>query len=447
MSTSFGIGGSSEGGSSRQRVGTLALGVLLACVAGLAQPVFAGGPTACFKEGPRPPDAEAVFAEISAARTSGPQAAIVDDRWNVTATNGPTGVTGDPVILTWGIAQDGSSISAPFSDVGEVPGPSVLISTLDAWYGPGNWLPLFQDAFDTWTALTGIEFRYEDDDDSEAIPSGARGVLDVRPDIRIGGHPIDGDGFVVAYAYRPDSGDIVLDTDDPVFYQLSFGNYRNLRNTLMHEIGHTLGLQHVCPVDETKLMEPDIVLTFDGPQHDDLLGVQGLYGDFRENDDAAVEAFDLGIGLGELVDREELSIDGAADEDWIGLPDQPGLYVGVEVQPYGEAYQNGSCTGGGFSFDNTLSNQDLAVEVLAADGTTVLASSDVASAGGVETIAPVPVPGGGFVRVVGDGAADVQIYDMTVEYIPEPGALAATVAGLLTLAALERRRARRRRML
>ena len=43
-----------------------------------------------------------------------------------------------------------------------------LILTFDAWYGPGAWLPLFQEAFDTWEALTGIEFRYEDDDDGVA---------------------------------------------------------------------------------------------------------------------------------------------------------------------------------------------------------------------------------------------------------------------------------------
>ncbi len=429
------------------------IGAILALLGllGVADPARSQAPRVCFKDAPLSPGAEAAFAEMAAAQAAAPRAAFADDRWIVTATNGSTGVAGDPVIITWGVAADGTAIGAAFPAAGEVPGPSDLIATFDGWYGRATWMALFQESFDAWTELTGVEFRYEDDDDAATIPSvspPAPGILDVRADIRIGGHPIDGDFAIVAYAYPPDNGEIVLDTDDPLFFQSPGDNFRRLRNTLMHEIGHAMGLEHVCPVNQSKLMEPDIVTNFDGPQHDDLIAMQSIYGDVRENDDDQIEAIDLGLDFGETLTRLDLSIDSSSDEDWISLPDQPGLYVQVTVSPYGEAYSiadsdsNGSCSGVPSGFDNTFTNQDLSVEVLAADGVSVVAASDVTGAGGNESISAIPVPGGGFVRVVGDGASDVQIYDMSVEYIPEPSASASALTGLLTLFALARHRAR-----
>ena len=47
-----------------------------------------------------------------------------------------------------------------------------------------------------------------------------------------------------------------------------------------------LGLRHVCPLDDTKLMEPVITTAFRGLQFDDIYTLQRNYGDPYEHHDA-----------------------------------------------------------------------------------------------------------------------------------------------------------------
>ena len=54
-------------------------------------------------------------------------------------------------------------------------------------------------------------------------------------------------------------------------------------------------------------MEPSATLGFDGPQHDDILGAQRLYGDAREPNDVRTAATDLGSPSRVVVER--VSID------------------------------------------------------------------------------------------------------------------------------------------
>ena len=117
--------------------------------------------------------------------------------------------------------------------------------------------------------------------DGSASPSGQLGV---RPDIRIGGRSIDGQSGsnTLAYAYFPDHGDIVFDTDNVSSFSNSNNNYRTLRNTLMHEAGHALGFSHVESNNAGILMEPFISSSYDGPQLDDILALQRNYGDALE---------------------------------------------------------------------------------------------------------------------------------------------------------------------
>ncbi len=92
-------------------------------------------------------------------------------------------------------------------------------------------------------------------------------------------------------------GDMVIDTTDS-FYRINAedpaAENRALFNVLMHEAGHGIGLGHVIPTNETKLMEPFISTAYLGAQHDDILGVQSLYGDDAERDDTLGSARDLG---------------------------------------------------------------------------------------------------------------------------------------------------------
>ena len=75
------------------------------------------------------------------------------------------------------------------------------------------------------------------------------------------------------------------------FYSNSSNNYRQLRNTIMHEVGHAFGLLHVESSTDALLMEPVINLGIDGRQLDDIRGIQGLYGD-------AFEKSNNGLGNG-----------------------------------------------------------------------------------------------------------------------------------------------------
>ena len=63
----------------------------------------------------------------------------------------------------------------------------------------------------------------------------------------------------------------------------------------MHEHGHGLGMEHVCPLLGARLMEPFINLSFDGPQHDEIRGGQRRYGDIFEPNNSAGAAADLGM--------------------------------------------------------------------------------------------------------------------------------------------------------
>ena len=165
-------------------------------------------------------------------------------RWSSTA-SGRTGSYGDPITLTWSFVPDGTTISDE--------GPSDLISFLDHTFGagPGDtdltrrpWFASFEQSFDRWGQLGGITFVYEPNDDgvSHATSSGQLGI---RGDVRIGGVYIDGPSSVLAYNFFPNNGDMVLDTGDASFYSNSSNNFRRLRNVVMHEHGHGMGINHV----------------------------------------------------------------------------------------------------------------------------------------------------------------------------------------------------------
>src|SRR5690606_21210921 len=135
-----------------------------------------------------------------------------------------------------------------------------------------------------WAALSGITFIYEPNDDGVPLSSNNRGILGVRGDIRMSAVTIDGSSSVLAYNYYPDHGDMVLDPDTWL------NSPRSLQNLIMHEVGHGIGLAHVCPVQNTKIMEPFITSSYFGPQHDDIRGVQYFYGDVAEPDNSPAQA-------------------------------------------------------------------------------------------------------------------------------------------------------------
>jgi hypothetical protein len=385
-------------------------------------------PFVCFAPG-TPDEVREPFSALSgqgqvAEATAGGLTALAlqtSSRWSRTATNGrSTGSNGDPLTLTWSIVPDELSIPG---DNGEPTAPSNLRAWLNSTYGSeATWLPLFQSVFDKWEALTGITYVYEPNDDGASFP-GSRGILSQRGDVRIAGHPIDGNFNVLAYNFFPDTGDMVIDTTDSYLTSTTNNSIR-LRNTIAHEHGHGLALSHVCPINQTKLMEPNLTTSFDGPQHDDIYSSQSLYGDRFENDDTSATATNLGTlsaGSAEIV--KNLSIIGRTDSDYLKFQSPGSGYdTSIILRPVGLSYLEGgqtvtTCTGTTF---NSLDKRNLTLQLYNSSGTTLLASSASAGAGAAESINSFGLISSGpfIVKISADNVTATQIYELEISFSP-----------------------------
>jgi hypothetical protein len=318
---------------------------------------------------------------------------------------------------------------------GEAASGSNLRAFLDGIYGSqAGWMPVLQSVFDRWSELTGLRYVHELNDDGAPFPTSA-GVLGVRGDLRLSGHLIDGTAGIVAYNFYPNLGDMVLDTGDGVL-QNTGSNSLMLRNVLAHEHGHGMGLPHVCPINRTKLMEPLLTTAFDGPQHDDIVAANRGYGDRYEDADTPGTATPLGSAPSAL-EVDGLSVDDPGDVDYFSFTVGSDGNVTVSVVPVGDSYLSGpQLSGGGCSqgtLIDTTSIQDLSVEILDQDGSTVLASVDANGPGLSETLANVALTGGSgayFALVRGQGDADAQLYRLTMDVTesqPSPESTLAVV--------------------
>ena len=380
------------------------------------------------------------------------QGFFVGNRWTTTATDGSGLSRGDATNLTWGFVGDGTDIRG---GVGEARSNSDLVSFLDTNIGAGGggsdytnrpWFSLFEDSYNRWGEVSGLNFSYENDDDGVSILNTSghfQGSLNVRADMRIGGHSIDGQSGsnTLAYNYFPNHGDMVIDTDNSTFYGNGSNNYIGLRNVVMHEVGHGLGISHLVSDDSAFLMEPFINTSFDGPQFADILAVQRLYGDqFEEGNgnDTSTNASQLGaldktatiIGADasdKVVganDVDFVSIDGSNDTDFfsftVGGSDKT---VILELTPMGPTYHAEEQNGNNSNNFVASAQNDLTLTLFDTDGSTILATSNTNGLGGNETISELLAAGTYFVRVTG-AQDEVQFYQLSASAVPEPATLA-----------------------
>lgn len=343
----------------------------------------------------------------------------LNTRWSSTATNGNTGSAGNPITLTWGFVADGFSI--PTGGVsGEITAPSILQARLTTLYGSmANAQAVFQSVFDRWSAVSGISYVYTGLSDDGAVFINSPGILGVRPDVRIGGHHLDGTFNVLAYNYFPNSGDMVLDTDEfnsGGFFTSTASSSLRLRNVLAHEHGHGIGLSHVDPLNNTKLMEAIASTAFDGPQFDDILAAQSLYGDPLEKNgrnETAATATDLGtlVNGTDLVLKQQISIANTTDNDYFKFTVAAGKTISFTLQPDGPTYLQGPQNGTTSSF-NASAQGNLNLALFGTNGTTLLQNAAANGLGLSESLNSLTLAAGTYYLRANIASGSTQMYKL-----------------------------------
>ncbi len=323
---------------------------------------------------------------------------ISSTRWTSTAT-GTTGAQGEPTVLTYSFVPDGTTV--PDADFGNQ--PSNLNAMMTAKFGSiANGKAKFRQVFDQWQALSGITYIEEPTDDGAALFS-SNGVLGVRGDIRLSAIAMDGTWGVLAYNYFPNTGDMVLDNAEN--WQDASNGFRYFRNVCTHEAGHGFGLSHVCPDDCQFLMEPFICTAYDGPQHDDIRGVQRQYGDSAETNDTPATATSFGSPANGTTALNNMSIDDNTDQDYFAFTVPVNKQITITATPIGQFYdqcsQTGACTCAAGDTIRTTDDANLSLRLYSTNGTTVLAEASANAAGIAETIANTGLAAAGtyYIRV------------------------------------------------
>ncbi|MBI1335705.1 MAG: matrixin family metalloprotease [Phycisphaera sp.] len=375
-----------------------------------------------------------------------------------TADSGGT-TQGNPINLTWSIMPDGTTLTQAYPSKGETNDPSNFVAFMDGLFGNGGggalsarpWFHIMNDSYSRWGEVAGITMTYQAADDG-ATMSNSNGGSAARGDMRVGGHYIDGQSGsnTLAYNYFPQFGDMVVDTSNSNSFSLSTNDYRYIRDTLMHELGHGIGINHLDSNNSIQLMEPFINTNIDGPQHDDIRSAQRLYGDIYEKgngNDTAANATALGVlaanstlskgkdGDNTVVARTDvdfISIDDDSDTDYLSFTVNTQLAVSLVLTPMGITYNEGP-QGGTQTSVNTKNISDLTLALYDTNGTSQLALSNATGVGGSESILNYVLSAGTYFARVTGAANDLQFYQIDVSagaLIPEPASLGLIVIGL-----------------
>lgn len=421
--------------------------------------------SACF-DAANPPSQEVMDRLEEAMRTAIDESGLkyqVGSRWSGSWT-GPSGTAsygalGDPITISWSFVPDGLSIP---SGVGEPVANSVLFANLDAAYaaqgGRATWVNRFTQTFARWSQLSGLSYirisgNVGNADADDGASWGSSGSA-TRGQVRIAAKPIDGGSGILAYNSFPGAGsggNMVLDSNDSASWGSSSNSNRFIRNTISHEHGHGIGLNHVCPAIGTKLMEPFLNTGFDGPRQDDIRAGQRNYGDPSEPDNTVAAAKDRGalarssvITLGSQpapisgssdANGSILSIDGNAEQDYHKFTPTQSTLCNFIVTPKGSNYanyaQDSACNNNTLN-NNTLQQAQLVIDVR--DGSNNLIATATAVLGSAVTLSNVFLaPGIAYYARVSEGntPTQTQLYFLQLQGLSNNYVVGATdgVAG------------------
>ncbi|MFO0836351.1 MAG: matrixin family metalloprotease [Phycisphaerales bacterium] len=382
----------------------------------------------CFAEGTDEKYVAQVMAYVNAYNDQFGERYYLGSRWS--------GTQGTPRALTWSLVPDGLSISG---GAGEPTSASNLFAKMDTKFARATWIGYFQNCFDRWQQLSGLTFTRitvggNDWDDGAAWSQAGAAT---RGDVRISMHSIDGASNILAYTFFPSNGNMVMDSDDINNFGGTANSGRFFRNTVMHELGHAWGIDHVCSNNSNQLMEPFLSTSFDGPRHDDFRAVQRHYGDVVGTIGTAATAKDLGtlvsgtpINVGTPVPSpltgtndtqvSVASLDDDAEADWYKFTTTASLTFGATLTPYGKSYDDssqaasGACNSG--TTTNSLAILDMRIDVYASNGTTLLGSAASTGAGAVETLSGLGLSAGTYyVKVsAAAGTSASQLYQLSI---------------------------------
>jgi hypothetical protein len=180
-------------------------------------------------------------------------------------------------------------------------------------------------------------------------------------DIRVGGENLDGTpGGALADNTFPNDGDMRIDTTRESNGSIGFyfSTEPGLRNLIIHESGHGVGIGHVEFVNGSgkAIMEGGLRTDIWGFQFDDIYALNRQYGDPREKNGgnnfpttanvlgnftttgSASWGTDAVDGTVEQFDDDFLSIDGTSDVDWFRFSITGETFAGIKLTPVGPTY-------------------------------------------------------------------------------------------------------------
>jgi serralysin len=359
------------------------------------------------------------------------------NRWGATQVDGGGLQRGDPVTLRWSIVPDGQSYSRSSN--------SQLIQYLDDGWNVRaaqrvpdltgrSWWNVMNTAYQQFGRVSGVNMVYVAEQNANGTDAGMEG------DIRIGGENIDGTpGGALADNTFPNDGDMRIDTTRESDGRPTFWHTNNaaLRNLMIHETGHGVGLGHAQNTGVAAIMEGGLRTDIWGLQFDDVYALNRQYGDPLERNggnNAAGTATSLGnVTLGGSVsvgrdavdsvvqqfDDEWVGIDGSNDMDWFKFTTTAPGFANIKLTPIGPSYT--SVQQGAF---NAAAQSDLILQLFSeSPSLSLLETANKTAVSGTESIGAryLATPATYLIRV--RGATDFnQFYQLDLALNAAPAA-------------------------